>query len=371
MIPTIATIFPEVGSKTRKMRSTRKEERRSSEKFSQQYRNCSACAASIPLLRAESFGISFLTIQVTFFCANRRMNAFWWSSTMQRNPELYPYQPPIRPASALNPVLCSTARRKWNPRQMSFASLLPHNQFLFFRCNESALPWQSIRNLNRPILQCIGHGQRHRMRFVVEAPRMTFHSADFDRLRRRSCSEHFHFRAGPPRRISVLLHFAGYRYFSCACLTRIVHAQHFAFFVGECVPIIFIQCAVAIWTGIHAKLQRSARNLFRELYQLLHRHNRSGANVKRHLIQRRLQNTLILTAVLFRRPVVVPITRRQANHLRVHHLCRHRRHKQVSPEKKIVIVSCNSIRFRIFQKERPHQRNARPAHLFDACINVW
>ena len=146
--------------------------------------------------------------------------------------------------------------------------------------------------------------------------------------------------------------------------------KDFPLLVSEGVAIVLIECAFAIVAGIDTQLKRAVGSFTSVLHDRLHRENRSGANVKRQLIEARAQLNFLVMRVLDTSPKVVPIAWGKADVFGVHHFCRDWGDKKIAAEEKITIVAVKLLRLRIFEKQRSHQGNAGACGFFSYGIKV-
>ena len=118
------------------------------------------------------------------------------------------------------------------------------------------------------------------------------------------------------------------------------------------------------------QLKRAIGSFAGVLNDGLHGQDRSGANVKRHLIEAGAQLDLFFVGVPDASPKVIPIARGKADVFRVHHFCRDWGDKKIATEEKITIVAVKLLRLRIFEEKRPHQRNAGACSFFGYGIKI-
>src|SRR6266446_8817889 len=109
--------------------------------------------------------------------------------------------------------------------------------------------------------------------------------ADAHLCRRNRGAEDSHIRSFPPRLKSSLINTARYRHGTCGNFARVIDVQNLALLISKCVPVILVERAPAIVTGIDAQLKRTVWHFTCVLDSWLHRQNRPRAHVKRHLFE--------------------------------------------------------------------------------------
>src|SRR5215471_10560700 len=192
--------------------------------------------------------------------------------------------------------------------------------------------------MDGPVLDCVRNSQRDRMCLRVELPVVILSITDSDFFRGRRNAIDSHRGAIPPGFVTGLFGAAGNRERGGGDSTGVVYAEKFALLVSERVAVILIKRAATVLTRINKQLQRPVRNFAGVLHNGLRRHDCAGSNVKRHLVERRMQLEFFLACMLSSRPKVVPLAGWKRNIFGINHLGSDGGNEQIAAEKKITIV---------------------------------
>src|SRR5437763_13960660 len=128
-------------------------------------------------------------------------------------------------------------------------------------------------------------------------------------------------------------------------------------FVSECLTVLLIERTTKIVAIINMQRKSAIGSFAGLLNDGLHGQDRSGANVKRHLIEAGAQLDLFFVGVSDASSKVIPIARGKADVFCVHHFCRDWGDKKIATEENITIVAVKLLRLRVFEGMRPQQSN--------------
>src|SRR5882762_9661749 len=184
------------------------------------------------------------------------------------------------------------------------------------------------------------------------------------------CTVHGYFRCVPPRLKRVLLRCRSNGDRSWRSLAGIVHPQYLASLEGEAVPIILIERAPTVFSGIHTQFKWPGRFFAGILHHRLGENNCTGTNVKRHFVECGMQTDFVFAAESLRSPIVIPVAGRELHFFGIDHLRGHRSDEEVAAEKEVAVVAVKSFDLRVVKKNRAHGGEPGARGFFDRGVNV-